>query len=117
TTVHVTHDQREAMQLGQRIIVLCDGRVQQIGTPLEIYDRPANRFVGEFMGSPRMNFFAGRLISRSGTLWLEAGELSLRWPGTLRGSSGAEGERQVVLGIRPEHFRIGAAPIEAAVSR
>jgi multiple sugar transport system ATP-binding protein len=79
TTVHVTHDQQEAMQLGQRIVVLNEGRIQQIGSPMEIYNRPANRFVGHFMGSPRMNFFPARLVSRGGQLWLDAGELAMRW--------------------------------------
>jgi multiple sugar transport system ATP-binding protein len=112
TTVHVTHDQQEAMQLGQRIVVLNEGRVQQIGTPMEIYNRPANRFVGHFMGSPRMNFFPARLVSRSGQLWLDAAELAMRWSETPPILPASENEDQVVLGIRPEHLEIDVPRVD-----
>src|SRR5499433_2523164 len=62
TTIYVTHDQEEAMTLGDRIVVMKDGRVQQVGSPLEIFDRPVNRFVGDFIGTPPMNFLTGRIV-------------------------------------------------------
>jgi ABC-type sugar transport system ATPase subunit len=106
TTVHVTHDQREAMQLGQRIIVLREGRVQQIGTPRELYERPANRFVGDFMASPRMNFFTARLVLRNEERWLETTELAMRWPERPEGLPPLESEHPIILGVRPEHLEI-----------
>ena len=66
TTIYVTHDQEEAMTLGQRIVVMKDGLVQQVGTPLEVYNRPVNRFVGGFVGTPPMNMVDGRLLWRDG---------------------------------------------------
>jgi multiple sugar transport system ATP-binding protein len=113
TTVHVTHDQREAMQLGQRIMVLREGRVQQIGAPRELYDRPANRFVADFMASPRMNFFTARLVSRDEELWLETAELAMRWPERPPGLRPTGAEHPVILGIRPEHLQIQAAQAAA----
>jgi multiple sugar transport system ATP-binding protein len=107
TTVHVTHDQREALHLGQRIIVLDQGRVQQIGTPQEIYDRPANRFVAHFMGSPRMNFFEARLVSRDDQWWVETADVAMRWDERLEVSQQAGQEHAVILGVRPEHLVIG----------
>jgi multiple sugar transport system ATP-binding protein len=109
TTVHVTHDQREAMQLGQRIIVLLEGRVQQIGAPRELYDRPANRFVGDFMASPRMNFFTARLVARDEGLWLETADLAMRWPGGVVDLPPTGAEHPVILGVRPEHLEIQTA--------
>ena len=64
--IYVTHDQVEAMTLADRIVVLRDGRVEQIGTPLELYDDPANLFVAGFIGSPRMNFLAAEVVARRG---------------------------------------------------
>src|SRR5712691_3786406 len=93
TTVYVTHDQVEAMTMADRIAVMHDGRIEQLGEPLELYDRPANLFVAQFIGSPAMNIFDG--VVKSGSV--EA--LGARWPA--RG--GAEGQ-QVKYGIRPEHL-------------
>ena len=102
TMVYVTHDQIEAMTLGQRIVVLKDGRIQQIDTPMAMYERPANLFVATFLGSPAMNVVHGRLQRRDGLL-LEAGE-----GGQLRldGASVPDGwlDRDIALGIRPEHL-------------
>ena len=64
--IYVTHDQTEAMTLGQRIVVMKDGVVQQVAPPLELYDRPANKFVAGFIGSPAMNFLGGRIIRDDG---------------------------------------------------
>lgn len=108
TTVYVTHDQAEAMTLGSMIVVLRDGRVEQIGSPLEVYDRPANRFVAGFIGSPTMNMIEGRLEAADGrgAHVTVAGSVRLLVPvDARRGSPGTE----VVLGIRPEHLHPGPA--------
>jgi multiple sugar transport system ATP-binding protein len=100
TAVYVTHDQIEAMTMGSRIAVMRDGRIQQVGEPLEIYQRPRNLFVANFIGSPPMNLLKARL-SRDGTAAVEQG-FTLTLPAALRAASGEEG-REVVLGIRPEN--------------
>jgi len=102
TSVYVTHDQVEAMTLGDRLIILEDGYVQQIGSPLEVYERPATRFVAGFIGSPAMNFFDAQLSSNG---------LAVELPGsdTLPLSNSGQpdiGGQKVILGIRPEHFKL-----------
>ncbi len=107
TMIYVTHDQIEAMTLGQRIVVLKDGRIQQIDTPMALYERPANLFVATFLGSPAMNVVDGRLHRADGLL-LDAGEgVQLR----LDGASVPEAwlDRDVALGIRPEHLSMADA--------
>jgi multiple sugar transport system ATP-binding protein len=101
TIVYVTHDQIEAMTMADQIVVLNAGRVEQIGSPLELYDRPANLFVAGFLGSPAMNFLAGTLDRSSGTLRLASG-LAIKVGDFPAGLDG----RRVVFGIRPEHLRI-----------
>lgn len=104
TMIYVTHDQVEAMSMGDRLIVLKDGVVQQIGAPLEIYNQPANRFVASFIGSPPMNFIDCTLAERDGALFLTDSDLHIKLP-ALKSASlrDAFGERrQLVLGIRPE---------------
>lgn len=98
--VYVTHDQVEAMTLADRIVIMRDGHVQQIGAPLEVYDKPANLFVAGFIGSPEMNLFAGRLDGRN----FVAGDLKFDLSGHL--ADRATGD--VTLGIRPEHIGIGS---------
>jgi multiple sugar transport system ATP-binding protein len=98
TTVYVTHDQVEAMTMADRIVVLNAGRVEQVGSPLELFDRPANQFVAGFIGSPAMNFVPGRCTSRG----FEAADVLLPLPAALMGQAG----RDAVCGIRPEHFEI-----------
>ena len=100
TTVYVTHDQVEAMTLGDRIVVLADGHIQQIGRPIDIYRAPANRFVAGFIGTPRMNFIEGRL-ERSGNrlLFMSEGARIELPPDRTVPASGAE---QTTLGVRPE---------------
>jgi multiple sugar transport system ATP-binding protein len=102
TMVYVTHDQVEAMTLGDRIVVLHEGRIQQVGAPLHLYDHPANRFVAGFIGSPAMNFFEGMIdaaepvfVARGGAFRLP---LEADWADRLRPYAG----RPVTLGIRPE---------------
>jgi ABC-type sugar transport system ATPase subunit len=97
TLVHVTHDQEEAMTLGDRIAVLRDGRVEQVGAPLEVYERPATVFVAEFVGSPTINWFEAR-ADASGALTCDA--LRLHLPGA-RARAGA-----VRLGVRPQHLAL-----------
>jgi multiple sugar transport system ATP-binding protein len=103
TMVYVTHDQVEAMTLGQRIVVLKDGHVQQIDTPMALYERPANLFVATFLGSPAMNVLHGRLVRADG-LSLDLGE-GLRIPlGTHEPIPGAWLSKDIAIGIRPEHL-------------
>ena len=104
--IYVTHDQAEAMTLADRIVVLRAGRIEQIGTPLELYNNPANRFVAGFIGSPRMNFLEGMVEpSPSGkSVATFAGGNSLELP--VAGNSIANGSR-ITLGVRPQHVSIG----------
>jgi multiple sugar transport system ATP-binding protein len=105
TTVYVTHDQVEAMTMADRIVVMHDGRIEQIGTPLELYDRPGNLFVAQFIGSPAMNVIEGTVRRTAGGAFVEAAG-GIRWP--LDRGPGADGQ-SVVYGIRPEHLALGAA--------
>jgi sn-glycerol 3-phosphate transport system ATP-binding protein len=105
TGIYVTHDQVEAMTLGDRLVILERGRVEQVGTPLEVYRRPASRFVAGFLGSPAMNLIAATLAPDGGTLRVEGATLPLAEPRT------AEAGRPVLLGIRPEHLRPAAGPV------
>ncbi|MBS4101516.1 ABC transporter ATP-binding protein [Tsukamurella paurometabola] len=104
TMVYVTHDQTEAMTLGDRVVVLKSGDVQQIGAPQELYDRPNNLFVAGFIGSPAMNFVPGRLTSVG--IDTALGEILLLDAPQLADKAAAAGNKtgDVVVGIRPEHF-------------
>ncbi|MBP0002823.1 MAG: ABC transporter ATP-binding protein [Cyanobacteria bacterium SBC] len=106
TTVYVTHDRVEAMTMGDRIAVIEGGQIQQVGTPLELYDRPANRFVAEFLGSPTMNFWSVR-VKDSLTLVCPQFRLTLpsAWERVLRHYNG----QSMWLGVRPEHLSLSAA--------
>jgi multiple sugar transport system ATP-binding protein len=106
TTVYVTHDQVEAMTMADRIVVMQDGRIEQIGTPLELYDHPANLFVAQFIGSPAMNVITGTLRRSGGEAWVEA-EGGVRWPLPAT-SSGSDGQA-VAYGVRPGDLGIGAS--------
>ena len=97
TTVYVTHDQVEAMTMADRIVVMHDGRIEQIGTPLELYDRPGNLFVAQFIGSPAMNVVDGTVRRANGRAYVEVAG-GMRWP--LFGSVGADGQA-VTYGIAP----------------
>ncbi len=102
TMVYVTHDQVEAMTMGDRIVVMEGGLVQQIGTPLEIYDDPDNRFVAGFIGSPAMNFFRAQIVVDASGCEARFADASLKLPETHPSASRAD----VVLGVRPEHLVI-----------
>ncbi|MEP7084592.1 MAG: sn-glycerol-3-phosphate ABC transporter ATP-binding protein UgpC [Betaproteobacteria bacterium] len=101
TSIYVTHDQIEAMTMADKIVVLKDGVVEQIGSPLELYDTPANTFVAGFIGSPAMNFLPGTFKRSGGTVELKDG-IEVPAPAN---STGQEGQ-QVLYGIRPEHFSL-----------
>jgi len=110
TMIYVTHDQVEAMTMGDRIVVMNEGRVQQIGAPMELYERPANRFVAGFIGSPAMNFFDGHLKEEGGVLVFEQGAIRLPVSPAHRESlRGLPATGDVTLGLRPEHFALSAA--------
>jgi multiple sugar transport system ATP-binding protein len=109
TTVYVTHDQIEAMTMADRIVVMHDGRIEQIGEPLELYDRPDNLFVAQFIGSPAMNLVNGTLRRNNGRAYVEASG-GIRWP-IVRGP-GDDGQA-VMLGVRPEHLAISALADDA----
>jgi len=114
TTIYVTHDQVEAMTLGGRIAVLRDGVIQQLGEPLELYDRPANRFVAGFLGAPPMNFLAGTFARRDGGAFFSDGHAWIRLPdGAAQALAGREG-CPIELGIRPERLAMAASPAGAA---
>jgi multiple sugar transport system ATP-binding protein len=117
TMIYVTHDQVEAMTLGDRIVVLDHGRVQQVGTPMELYARPHNVFVAGFIGSPAMNFVPGVIEWRDDDVMFRArrGALSLPLPGDWK-RDGAPDGRDVLLGIRPEDIGIAdGGPLTARV--
>ena len=102
TMVYVTHDQVEAMTLGQRIVVLDAGRIQQIDTPMALYERPANLFVAGFLGSPAMNVLEGELRAADGLRLVLDGQGDVPLPGAE--VPGAWLGRRVTLGVRPEHL-------------
>ncbi|HEX5272840.1 MAG TPA: TOBE domain-containing protein, partial [Gemmataceae bacterium] len=109
TMIYVTHDQVEAMTLGDRVVVLDRGRVQQVGPPLELYERPANRFVAGFIGWPPMNFLDARLVRRDGAgVALAFGDRLPSLPAETFGPPGLYNEGDVTAGIRPESVRLGA---------
>jgi multiple sugar transport system ATP-binding protein len=103
TTVYVTHDQVEAMTMGQRITVMSEGLLQQVGTPQQLYDHPVNRFVAGFIGSPAMNFVD--VDQSDGALRAADGAIEMQLPPRFREAVGADG-RKLVAGFRPEHMDI-----------
>ena len=114
TTIYVTHDQIEAMTMADKIVVLHDGVVEQIGAPLELYDSPANLFVAGFIGSPAMNFIKGRLEDGQPPALVTASGFRIPLDAAPRAPAGFE----IVMGIRPEHIRLGeplAIPAQVVV--
>jgi multiple sugar transport system ATP-binding protein len=106
TMIYVTHDQIEAMSMGDRIVVLRDGVVQQVDSPLTIYHKPANRFVAGFIGSPTMNFFSGSVGTGPRTTFAGEAGFSLPLPETLSKRLADASADKVILGIRPEHIHL-----------
>ncbi len=113
TTVYVTHDQIEAMTMADKIVVMHDGLVEQIGAPLDLYDKPDNLFVAGFIGSPAMNFLKGKLKANGGLEFVGPSDIRLQLANAPRSSDG----RPVVFGVRPEHFVMSddGAPAEVQV--
>jgi multiple sugar transport system ATP-binding protein len=118
TSIYVTHDQIEAMTMGDKIVVMKDGRIEQTGSPLDLYDRPANLFVAGFIGSPAMNFLPGTLRRANGAVQVELADgTRLDAPA---GTAGSDAQA-VIFGTRPEHLvlvdgtRGGTIPTEVVV--
>jgi multiple sugar transport system ATP-binding protein len=107
TSVFVTHDQVEAMTLGDRVVVMRDGRIQQIGTPLSVYARPINRFVAGFIGAPAMNFLDVTVQGADGATEVVATGLRLAVSEPSSRALQAYRGRTVTLGMRPEHLALG----------
>ena len=108
TTVYVTHDQIEAMTMADKIVVMQGGHIEQVGAPLELYDRPANVFVASFIGSPSMNLIDGRVANGR----VQVGDIALEMP---PGSTAIDGD-EVIFGIRPESFRPAGHGLSGVVS-
>ncbi|MGN6312932.1 MAG: ABC transporter ATP-binding protein [Rhodanobacteraceae bacterium] len=112
TMIYVTHDQIEAMTLGQRIAVFNNGEIQQLDTPMRLYEKPANIFVAGFLGSPAMNFLRGRLHFESdvsASLQMEGARLPLGGLVVARPDLKAHADREIVLGLRPEQLQLASA--------
>ena len=105
TTLYVTHDQAEAMSLGDRIAVMQGGRIAQIGPPVEVYDRPRERFVGGFLGTPPMNFLPATVHRSNGTVSLRVGDQELAGPAHVAGFA----DRPVLVGVRAENIEVETA--------
>ena len=104
TTIYVTHDQLEAMTMADRIVVMNEGVIQQVGTPQEVYDHPVNKYVAGFIGSPEMNFIPCRLVKKNGDMYAVDKGFSLRIPSELARQAKDYVNKEVILGIRPEHL-------------
>lgn len=112
TTIYVTHDQIEAMTMADKIVVMRDGNVEQVGSPLELYDRPANLFVAGFIGSPGMNFIRGTIAEGSEPAFRSESGVLLPLPS----APPVEAGRELILGIRPEHISVAASGIKGRVA-
>jgi multiple sugar transport system ATP-binding protein len=123
TFIYVTHDQVEAMTMGDRIMVISDGLLQQIDSPRVLYNAPRNRFVAGFIGSPSMNFFDATMVAEDGNLFADAGDFRVHAPDDRKDVYGAYVGKQVILGLRPENIHgspyvppnINAAHMKATV--
>ena len=104
TIIYVTHDQIEAMSLSDRVAIMHEGKLAQVGTPKEVYSAPGNAFVAGFIGSPAMNFFNGKIVRRDGGLFVDLGKFKLSIPESLWEKCQSHLAREVSLGVRPEHI-------------
>ena len=104
TIVYVTHDQVEAMTMGDRIVIMKGGVIQQIGTPLDLYNKPSNQFVAGFMGSPSMNFVQCSLFEKKSRLFIDAGDFTLPIIPSVASKLDLKRDKELVIGIRPEDF-------------
>lgn len=110
TMIYVTHDQVEAMTMGDRIVVMHQGKIQQVDTPMSLYSTPANLFVAGFIGTPPMNFMAGQITAEGKQLYFVDTHESVRWGIPQVKAAGLRGhvDKAVTLGIRPEHLHAGS---------
>jgi multiple sugar transport system ATP-binding protein len=117
TFIYVTHDQTEAMTLGDRIVIMKDGFIQQIGTPQEVFDHPANLFVAGFIGVPQMNFFDARLSRRDGKYTVTVGSVTVELSPEKQQRLAAHNvaEQDVTLGVRPDHIMLCADGVKGTV--
>jgi multiple sugar transport system ATP-binding protein len=113
TTIYVTHDQEEAMTLGDRIVVMKDGIIQQCASPLEVYDRPVNRFVAGFIGTPLMNFLPGMVRAEpNGRTWFTFGNERIALPPPIGPTASRHADKELILGVRPEGLSPGQPAME-----
>ena len=117
TFIYVTHDQTEAMTLGDRIVIMKDGFIQQVGTPTEVFDMPLNLFVAEFIGAPKMNTFKTNLVCEGGKYYVTPYGAKIEVSGKKAAMLADKkvGAREIVLGVRPEHFKMSTAGDPAAI--
>jgi multiple sugar transport system ATP-binding protein len=118
TMIYVTHDQVEAMTLGDRIVVMHDGRILQVDTPASVHDRPRDTFVAGFLGSPPMNLLAGELVQRDGCWSVHVGDrpgITIALPSALAMAAAASSPK-VIVGVRPEHLTTTPGPASAAAA-
>ena len=117
TFIYVTHDQTEAMTLGDRIVIMRDGYIQQIGTPQEVFNNPRNLFVAGFIGTPQMNFFDAKLTKEQGKYFVELGGIKVQLSEEKQARLAANNvePQDVTLGVRPEHTTLGDTGIVAKV--
>jgi len=119
TMIYVTHDQVEAMTMGDKICVMKDGVIQQVDEPIKLYSSPANKFVAGFIGSPQMNFFDCKVLTKGQEIWLDEGSFQIKLPSRMSESLNKLEGKNVIAGIRPEDiydklfYRIG--PIDGNV--
>ena len=111
TIIYVTHDQTEAMTLGDRIVIMKDGVIQQVGTPQEVFDHPRNLFVAGFIGMPRMNLFDAELVLKDGKYAVEVGGISVVLSDDKQANLKAQNvaPQAITLGVRPEHIGLAKA--------
>ena len=107
TMIYVTHDQVEAMTMGDRIVVMRDGLIQQIGTPLGLYNKPVNRFVAGFIGSPPMNIVTAKVVESNGHLIIDEGDFQIEIDGDMADTLRSHVDKDVLFGIRPEDLLYG----------
>jgi len=117
TFIYVTHDQTEAMTLGDRIVIMKDGYIMQVGTPSEVFDRPDNLFVAEFIGAPKMNTFKAQLVEEGGKYHVEAygAKLPVTGPNAQKLKENGHKSQEVILGVRPEHITLAKGEGESAI--
>ena len=117
TFIYVTHDQTEAMTLGDRIVIMKDGFIQQIGTPQEVFNHPYNLFVAGFIGTPQMNLFDAKLVKNNGKYAVELANITVELSDEKQAKLVANGvePQDIVLGVRPEHIELAADGVDAKV--